>query len=103
MTALQGLNIVHTDEVGNRVAGFTVQTAEGSRCVPTLEAVAALGEGVWASEADLRVWISREPAYWGEHAISATFRVADHLGRQVREVEVIRAEVEAPVSRFSDD
>jgi hypothetical protein len=86
------------DEIGNRIAGFTIRDDEGrSTCVKSVDQIQA---DAWASRVDLLVWLSRSPEFWGEAATSATFKVwADGA---IREMEITRAEVQSPVERYPD-
>lgn len=88
------MNLIHCDEAGSRVLGFTVN----GQPMATWE-VKALGEIVWASSVELLVWLSRTPGYWGAFAASATFRVWNAELQQVVDVTVQRKDTEAPIER----
>lgn len=94
------MKTVYTDEVGNRVVGFTVrEPGVAHTLVKDVGGLEAAGADAWASEIELKVWLSRFPEFWGDGAVSATFLVADGEGR-VKEVEVNRSDVMYPVDRW---
>lgn len=89
---------VYTDEVGNRVAGFTVRQAGAEPTyVQNVGDLDKVGADAWASVTELKVWLSRYPEFWGDGSISATFLVAGAEG--IEEVEVSREEVAKVVER----
>lgn len=94
------MKTVYTDEVENRVVGFTIrESGSAPTLVKDVASLEAAGAGAWASEIELKVWLSRFPEFWGDGAVSATFLVADGE-RGVKEVEVNRSDVVAPIDRW---
>lgn len=94
------MKTVYTDEIGNRVAGFTVREPGAMpTMVKEVKDLEAAGADAWASEIELKVWLSRSPEFWGDGAVSATFLVAEGV-EGVKEVEIDRSDVMYPVDRW---
>lgn len=91
--------LVYADEVGDRIAGFTVRSAEGVELVRTVEEVEATGATAWASSIELLIWLSRTPQFWGDCTESARFQVWDSQAQEVRGVIVSRKGCETPFRR----
>lgn len=91
--------LVYTDEIGNRIVGFTVRSAEGVELCRTVEQLQQLGATAWANSVELLIWLSRTPDFWGNGTTSASFNVWDQQAGQVREVTVPRKGCEAPFDR----
>jgi hypothetical protein len=91
--------LVFADEVGSRIAGFTVRSATGVELCHTIEQLEAIGATAWATSIELLIWLSRTPEFWGQGATSAKFKVWDWQAKQVREVTVPRKGCEAPFNR----
>lgn len=89
------MNLISCDEVGNRVAGFTVN----GQPMATHEVRALNRDLTWSSSVELLVWLSRTPGYWGAHTTSAKFRVWNaKLGHETL-VEVAKRDVLTPICR----
>lgn len=93
------LKLVYADEIGERLAGFTVRSASGVELCKTTEELEAIGGTAWASSVELLIWLSRSPGFWGDFATSARFKVWDQQSRKVIEVTVPRKGCEQPFSR----
>jgi hypothetical protein len=91
--------LVFADEVGGRIAGFTVRGAAGVELCRTVEQLEAIGATAWATSVELLIWLSRTPEFWGHGTTSAKFKVWDWQAEQVREVTVPRKGCEAPLDR----
>lgn len=85
------MNFISCDEVGSRIAGYTLNGQP-------VAADQVPADAIWASHVELLVWLSRTPDFWGDFAESATFRVWS-AGR-VAEVTVAAVpEVLTPIDR----
>ena len=92
--------LVFADEVGGKIAGFTVRGASGGvELCRTVEQLEAIGATAWATSVELLIWLSRTPEFWGHGTTSAKFKVWDWQAEQVREVTVPRKGCEAPLNR----
>ena len=91
--------LVFADEVGGRIAGFTVRGAAGVELCRTVEQLEAIGATAWANSVELLIWLSRTPEFWGHGTTSAKFKVWDWKAEQVRELTVPRKGCEAPLHR----
>ena len=91
--------LVYADEVGNRIAGFTVRSAAGVELCRTVEQLEAIGATAWATSVELLIWLSRTPEFWGHGTTSAKFKVWDRQSEQVQEVTVPRKGCETPFDR----
>ena len=91
--------LVYADEVGGRIAGFTVRSAAGVELCRTIEQLEAIGATAWATSIELLIWLSRTPEFWGDGTTSAKFKVWDWESEQVREVTVPRKGCETPFDR----
>ena len=56
--------LVFADEVGSRIAGFTVRSATGVELCHTIEQLEAIGATAWATSIELLIWLSRTPEFW---------------------------------------
>jgi hypothetical protein len=92
--------LVFADEVGSRVAGFTVRSAGAVELCSSVEQLQEIGATAWATSVELLIWLSRTPEFWADHATSATFNVWDWQADQVREVTVPRKGCETPFDRW---
>ncbi len=84
---------IYCDEVGSRIAGFTVWDSQGSRLYTTMAEVVASesGDGAWASLEEAMVYFSRMPeADWGDFTEMVTVRYWDGASRSVREIGIRR-------------
>jgi len=93
------VKLVFADEVGGRIAGFTVRSAAGVELCRTVEQLEEIGATAWASSMELLIWLSRTPEFWGHGTTSAKFKVWDWESEQVREVTVPRRGCEEPFYR----
>jgi hypothetical protein len=91
--------LVYADEVGGRIAGFTVRSAAGVELCRTVQELEAIGAIAWATSIELLIWLSRTPEFWGHGTTSAKFKVWDRQSEQVREVTVPRKGCEEPLHR----
>jgi hypothetical protein len=91
--------LVYADEVGGRIAGFTVRSAAGVELGRTVEQLEAIGATAWATSIELLIWLSRTPEFWGHGTTSAKFKVWDWQSEQVMEVTVPRKGCETPFDR----
>jgi hypothetical protein len=91
--------LVFADEVGGRIAGFTVRSAAGVELCRTVEELEEIGATAWATSIELLIWLSRTPEFWGHGTTSAKFKVWDWQSEQVREVTVPRKGCEEPLHR----
>ena len=91
--------LVYADEVGSRIAGFTVRSAAGVELCRTVEQLEAIGATAWATSVELLIWLSRTPEFWGHGTTSAKFKVWDRQSEQVQEVTVPRRGCETPFDR----
>jgi hypothetical protein len=94
---------VTTDEVGKRIAGYTVRGANGTTLCQTMDAVEnAVGSQekfAWASLDDAKVHKTRQPdESWGFATESVTVRHYDSESRKIVESEVKRDSV--PFDRY---
>ncbi len=92
--------LVFADEVGNRIAGFTVRGAGTVELCSTVEQLQEIGATAWANCVELLIWLSRTPEFWADHATSATFMVWDAQAQEVQEVTVPRKGSETPFDRW---
>ena len=67
-----------TDTVGNRIAGYTLHSSQGSEVFPTMQAVldriqdVPVAQCCWASLADALIDLTWRQDQWGEGTISQT-------------------------------
>lgn len=67
-----------TDTVGNRIAGYTLHSSQGSEVFPTMQAVldriqdVPVAQRCWASLADALIDLTWRQDQWGEGTISKT-------------------------------
>ena len=91
--------LVYADEVGDRIAGFTVRSDAGVELCQTVQQLEAIGATAWATSVELLIWLSRTPEFWGHGTTSAKFNVWDQQSGQVLEVTVPRKGCETPFDR----
>jgi hypothetical protein len=94
---------VTTDEVGKRIAGYTVRGANGTTLCQTMDDVEQVVTNpeafVWASLDDAKVHKTRQPEEnWGFATESVTVRHYDSESRKIVESEVERDSV--PFDRY---
>lgn len=94
---------VTTDEVGKRIAGYTVRSANGTTFCQTMDAVEQIVVNpdafVWASLDDAKVHYTRQPdENWGFATESVIVRHYDSESRKIVESEVKRDSV--PFDRY---
>jgi hypothetical protein len=94
---------VTTDEVGKRIAGYTVRDANGTTLCKTMDAVEKVvgspEKFVWASLDDARVHLTRQPEEsWGFATESVIVRHYDSESRKIVESEIKRDSV--PFDRY---
>ena len=94
---------VTTDEVGKRIAGYTVRGANGATLCKTMDdvekVVGSPEKFVWASLDDARVHKTRQPEeHWGFATESVNVRHYDSESRKIVESEVKRDSV--PFDRY---
>lgn len=94
---------VTTDEVGKRIAGYTVRSANGVTLCRTMDAVenvvGSQEKFAWASLDDAKVHYTRQPdENWGFATESVTVRHYDSESRKIVESEVKRDSV--PFDRY---
>lgn len=99
MATTTAAKLVYADEVGNRIAGFTVRSAAGVELCRTVEQLEEIGATAWANSVELLIWLSRTPAFWADCATSASFKVWDRQAQAVRDVTVPRKGCETPFDR----
>jgi hypothetical protein len=93
------VKLVFADEVGGRIAGFTVHSAAGVELCRTVQELESIGATAWATSIELLIWLSRTPEFWGHGTASAKFKVWDQQTEQVRDVTVPRTGCETPLYR----
>lgn len=98
--AATAVKLVFADEVGDRIAGFTVRGSTGVELCRTVEQLEEIGATAWATSVELLIWLSRTPEFWGHGTTSAKFNVWDWQAEQVREVTVPRKGCETPFDRW---
>jgi hypothetical protein len=94
---------VTTDEVGKRIAGYTVRGADGVVLCQTMDevenVVGSQEKFAWASLDDAKVHYTRQPEEnWGFATESVTVRHYDSESRKIVESEVKRDSV--PFDRY---
>ena len=98
---------VTTDEVGKRIAGYTVRGANGATLCKTMDdvekVVGSPEKFVWASLDDARVHLTRQPEEnWGFATESVNVRHYDSESRKIVESEVKRDSVPFDRCDFAD-
>ena len=91
--------LVYADEVGNRIVGFTVRSAEGVQLCRSVEQLEEIGATAWADSVELLIWLSRTPFFWADCATSASFTVWDQQSQTTTSVTVPRKGCERPFDR----
>jgi hypothetical protein len=94
---------VTTDEVGKRIAGYTVRGANGTTLCKTMDdvekVVGSPEKFVWANLDDAKIHYTRQPGEnWGFATESITVRHYDSESRKIVESEVKRDSV--PFDRY---
>lgn len=100
MATATDIKMVFADEVGDRIAGFTVRGSGTVAVCETVDQLQEIGATAWATSVELLIWLSRTPEFWADAATSAKFMVWDWQAEQVREVTVPRKGCEAPFDRW---
>ena len=86
--------LLQTDEVGSRIAGYTLTTPNGSFTYKTMEEVLAavqdvpVEDCVWFSLADALIDLTWRQEQWGEGTTSQSIRYWDHLAGGAKRIDV---------------
>ena len=93
------IKLVYADEVGSRIAGFTVRSVDGVELCETVQQLDEIGATAWADSVELLIWLSRTPKFWGDFTTSAQFLVWNQQSQSVHKVTVPRKGCELPFDR----